>query len=48
MSAAAEIAEKYVDAQVADRKKKGGSRGRSGVGDSRATGGDSGVGSPAS
>ena len=37
MSAAAEIAQKYVKAHGADRKKDGGSRGGSGVSDSRTT-----------
>ena len=37
VSAAAEIAEKYVKAHGADRKKGGGSRGGSGVSDSRTT-----------
>ena len=37
VSAAAEIAEKYVKAHGADRKKDGGSRGGSGVSDSRTT-----------
>lgn len=37
MSAAAEIAEKYVEAHCADRKRGGGARSGSGVGDSGTT-----------